>query len=114
VPRRPLHPCNHPGCPALTHARFCEPHERKRNSEYDAQRGSASSRGYGVDWQAKRERIFARDRNCRACGKPGTKRDNVDHVVPKRRGGTDDDQNLQRLCHGCHSTKTAAEDGRWG
>ena len=33
---------------------------------------------------------------------------------PVRSGGTDDEENLQALCHECHSAKTASEDGRWG
>ncbi len=31
----------------------------------------------------------------------------------RRRGGTDDPDNLQGMCHDCHSRKTAIEDGRW-
>jgi len=33
----------------------------------------------------------------------------VDHVVAKRQGGTDALDNLQALCHSCHSKKTASE-----
>lgn len=29
-------------------------------------------------------------------------------------GGSDDPDNLQGMCHDCHSAKTAKEDGRWG
>ena len=42
----------------------------------------------------------------------------VDHIVPLHQGGTDDASNLQALCHDCHATKTATEQGckrgRWG
>ena len=38
----------------------------------------------------------------------------VDHIVPKARGGPDAWDNLQALCKSCHSRKTAVEDGRWG
>ena len=31
----------------------------------------------------------------------------VDHIKRKRDGGTDDWDNLQGLCHSCHSMKTA-------
>jgi 5-methylcytosine-specific restriction protein A len=30
----------------------------------------------------------------------------VDHIIPKREGGTDHPANLQSLCHSCHSKKT--------
>ncbi|CAG9197057.1 putative enzyme [Burkholderia vietnamiensis] len=33
----------------------------------------------------------------------------VDHVVPKAKGGTDRDENLQAICNGCHAAKTARE-----
>lgn len=38
----------------------------------------------------------------------------VDHIMPKSQGGTDDWSNLQALCKSHHSEKTAREDGRWG
>jgi 5-methylcytosine-specific restriction enzyme A len=33
----------------------------------------------------------------------------VDHIVAKRDGGQDADNNLQALCHACHSRKTNVE-----
>ena len=36
----------------------------------------------------------------------------VDHIVPLHKGGTDDLDNLQSLCHDCHAEKTAAEQGK--
>lgn len=44
---------------------------------------------------------------CEACGAAGAR--DVDHRIPRSRGGTDDFSNLQLLCHGCHSTKTGRE-----
>jgi len=38
----------------------------------------------------------------------------VDHVQPLEDGGTDDDENLQTLCHSCHGTKTREEQRRRG
>ena len=36
----------------------------------------------------------------------------VDHIVPLHKGGTDDLDNLQSLCHDCHAEKTATEQGK--
>jgi len=38
----------------------------------------------------------------------------VDHIVPKVHGGTDDTSNLQSLCAAHHRLKTATVDRRWG
>jgi 5-methylcytosine-specific restriction protein A len=38
----------------------------------------------------------------------------VDHIVPLEEGGTDDDANLQVLCHACHGKKTREEQRRRG
>lgn len=74
--------------------------------------GTTTQRGYGWAWQKLRARILARDKGlCQPClklGRPVAARD-VDHVVPKHRGGTDDDTNLQSLCGPCHDAKTAKE-----
>lgn len=46
---------------------------------------------------------------CRKCGGRATE---VDHITPLFRGGTNDDRNMQSLCHACHATKTASERRR--
>ena len=35
--------------------------------------------------------------------------DQVDHIIPVARGGTDDSDNLQAVCRSCHASKTASE-----
>jgi 5-methylcytosine-specific restriction protein A len=40
---------------------------------------------------------------CRWCGRPA---EDVDHIVPLARGGTNDEANLQSLCRRCHVAKT--------
>lgn len=59
------------------------------------------------------EEPLCRDPYGEHVGRP-TVANHVDHITPKRRGGTDVRSNLQSLCHSCHSRKTALEDGRWG
>jgi 5-methylcytosine-specific restriction protein A len=73
---------------------------------YDRRRGTAAQRGYGARWQ-KRRGIFLRQHPlCAQCSAPAT---DVDHITPKRQGGSDDESNLQPLCATCHSRKTNRE-----
>lgn len=75
---------------------------------------SSSSRGYGTQWRKLREHVLARDRGlCVACYRRGilAKATDVDHIVPKFRGGTDAMSNLQSLCRDCHKEKTAIDGG---
>ena len=73
---------------------------------------STTERGYGWAWQQLRRRILARDKGlCCVCGKAGrvTLASEVDHIVNKAEGGSDDEANLQSLCVPCHKAKTAGE-----
>jgi hypothetical protein len=38
----------------------------------------------------------------------------VDHILAKRDGGTDDRGNLRSLCKPCHSRRTAVDQSGWG
>lgn len=112
MPTRPPHPCNRPGCPELTSERFCKAHAQAEQRRYDAERGSSAQRGYGSSWRRVRALVLERDPICRLCGqRPSV---DVDHIRSKRAGGTDSLDNLRGVCHGCHSVKTARQDGRWG
>lgn len=75
-------------------------------------RRSASARGYGRNWQKLRLSVLAEEPLCRACLARGqvVAAVDVDHIVPKSKGGTDHRSNLQPLCHPCHSVKTGTED----
>ncbi len=78
----------------------------------DPRRGTRHERGYGTAWDALRLAILQRDAGlcvpCRTAGRvtPATE---VDHVVNRARGGTDDPANLQSICMACHNAKTARE-----
>jgi len=106
--------CAHPRCPDVVPSgqRHCTKHKRAEVKQYERGRGSSSERGYDRKWQKIRAVIIARDPVCKACNRKPTT--DVDHITPRRRGGTDAESNLQGLCHTCHSSKTATEDGRWG
>lgn len=78
---------------------------------------STTKRGYGWAWQQTRERILTRDSGlCCVCSRAGrvTVATEVDHIVNKAEGGSDDDGNLQSICKPCHKAKTAAESHRAG
>ena len=62
-------------------------------------------------WRALRRRYLSRNPECVYCGLPATQ---VNHKVPVRSGGTDQDHNLEACCAGCHSRVTATLDGGGG
>ena len=74
----------------------------------------ANLRGYDWAWQKRAKRILAGEPLCRACLDLGiaTIATEVDHILPKAKGGTDEEDNLQPLCTPCHIAKTIAEAGR--
>lgn len=63
----------------------------------------------GRRWMAIRSSILSRDPLCVECLKQDrvTASQEVDHIVPLSRGGTDDEENLQGLCVDCHKVKSA-------
>ena len=66
-------------------------------------RPTAHERGYGAAWRRLRAEVLDDEPLCRVCGRIAT---DVDHIRPKRRGGSDDRSNLQPLCKAHHSAKT--------
>lgn len=61
--------------------------------------------------QRRRERILSERPLCVACERAGrvAAATELDHVVPLWKGGSEDDSNMQGLCHACHAEKTATE-----
>jgi 5-methylcytosine-specific restriction enzyme A len=117
MPKKAPTPCRHPGCAALVaEPGYCDEHKRDAIGwKADAYRGSRHERGYGADWARRRVRILKRDCGlCQPCLRNSevTKATQVDHIVPKAEGGTDDDDNLQAICSPCHTAKTAQESAR--
>ncbi len=100
MPCKPLRPCSVVGCPRpATVGGKCAGHA----AQQERQRGSAAARGYGQRWRRIRDKYLAAHPWCVRCGARAT---DVDHIRPRRQGGSDDDSNLQALCHACHSAKT--------
>jgi 5-methylcytosine-specific restriction protein A len=107
-------PCAQPACSALVYdgSGWCEKHKRVDGKFSDAHRGSRHQRGYGSEWDKQRRRVLERDNYlCQVCMKKGwiSRARQVDHVLPKAFGGSDDDDNLQSICVPCHKAKTALE-----
>lgn len=91
----------------------CEAHRRLHTNRFgDKDRGSRHERGYGTAWGKLRAYVLNRDKGlCQPCLRDGrvTAGREVDHIVNKQRGGTDDSSNLQCICRDCHRAKTATE-----
>jgi 5-methylcytosine-specific restriction endonuclease McrA len=57
-------------------------------------------------WKLIRKRVLERDgRTCNHCGQSEGKME-VDHILPRHRGGDDSMGNLQTLCQRCHIKKS--------
>lgn len=101
-------------CPELLDAPgFCAAHAKKLRQADDQRRGSSASRGYGGQWRKRRAAWLAAHPLCEdpfgAHGGRPVPATDVDHMIPKRFGGADDESNYQSLCHECHSRKTRTE-----
>lgn len=56
-------------------------------------------------WKRSRCKILERDEwICQYCGAPA---EHVDHIIPRRRGGSDDEDNLVAACARCNLSKGA-------
>ena len=114
MPTAARHACAHPRCPRLVErgrAR-CPEHERAYGGQRRETRPELRLYHDGGWWRAFRKTFLAEHPLCVDCGKPATV---VDHVTPHRgdpakfRAGP-----FAARCAGCHSRKTALEDGGFG
>lgn len=59
MPRKPKRPCSQPGCPELTHQRFCVAHAKEEARRYERyQRDPATRKRYGRAWRRIRDRFI--------------------------------------------------------
>ena len=93
--------CAHPGCPELAEtAGRCAAHQRQAWVH-------PNRRPLPPNWSKLRAQVLRRDRRtCQTCGGRATQ---VDHIVPRADGGTDEVSNLAAICDGCHKAKTNTE-----
>lgn len=108
MPRKLPTPCSYPGCPNLSHGRYCEKHRTARRQEdwdYKARRTDLEEQAFYKSERWKRLRKWKLMQNplCEICGAVAQV---VDHIKPIKDGG---DwmaiDNLQSLCVRCHNVK---------
>lgn len=96
-------------CTFVTDGRRCRakiPAGRSRCSAHQ-HRGVRRNRPRDLppDWPKIRAAVLDRDPICKLCG--FLESTTADHKVDRADGGSDDMDNLQGVCTGCHSSKTA-------
>lgn len=112
---RPMRPCHHPGCAALTRERYCDRHAPlhiKLDIRPDDQQ--AWRRLYKTTrWKQLRATQLLMQPFCADCAKRGerVRASDVDHIKDHKGNKAlfYDAGNLQSLCHSCHSRKTLTE-----
>ena len=79
---------------------------------------SRHERGYGAEWDRIRKQILERDNyichcpQCRGGVLRVTSANEVDHIITKAKGGTDDPENLRAVNHDCHKRLTIEQQGK--
>jgi 5-methylcytosine-specific restriction protein A len=111
---RPLSNCTTPGCPNLVGRGRCPDCRTDRQRQQDAQRPSASARGYGSGWRRVRGAFLKAHPTCQTpgCSSASTE---ADHY-PKTRAELvaagelhpDAWRFLVARCKPCHSARTLA------
>lgn len=115
MPSKAYRLCTYPGCPELTHGRYCPEHryigeqeeqERiRRLKRNDKHWGKTAERGYDADWRKLRMAYLKRHPLCERCEEQGRVEPAVlvHHIVPISAGGKAlDKHNLMALCRECH------------
>lgn len=112
MPSAAMTPCRHVGCPALVDSGYCEQHKPESPARrYDAERGSAASRGYDYRWQRFRAAFLRRHPVCVDCANLGRVTPATEpHHIRKLRDYPDlrlVESNLMALCKEHHTDRTA-------
>lgn len=109
---KPLRPCRYPGCSALTREGYCPEHKPKQT----VRRESAAWHGWyslPVWTEELRPNQLLKEPFCRECTRCGFRvyATDVDHIRDHKGDWSRfvDPDNLESLCHSCHSRKTMRE-----
>jgi len=110
MPVSPPRPCTKARCTKYaTKKGRCDEHQIKA---WDHGGKTRHERGYDNNWYRLRKQALTRDDHlCQDCLLEGiyTLAKDVDHVVPKYKGGQDELSNLRSLCRPHHKPKTQKE-----
>ena len=117
MPKSAPKPCRSPRCASYAgNGGYCDSHKIEAKAESKlggwGNRESSTARGYGSRWQKIRISVLRRDDYlCQICLISDRLQvaNEVDHILPKAKGGNDDIDNLQSLCKECHKLKTISE-----
>lgn len=108
MPTKAPRPCAEPGCPNLVTkdgVYRCEDHYRPYMNQWKKPRDV----DYGKGWALKSKMFLRAHPDCERCGEKAVL---AHHIIRKRDGGSDDDDNLEALCNACHEAEHVNE--RWG
>jgi len=108
MPRMPRRGCAYGTCSrlAVEGSQYCEEHKKMIDRQYNRYgREEEVRKKYGAAWKRARDRHAAIFPYCEECYREGKIRlmDEVHHIIPVSRGGTNDDSNLMSLCRSCHN-----------
>ena len=110
---KPLRPCRHPGCCVLVSDGYCDAHRPRgdrRSEEAQSWRWMYQTDEWKLDLRPAQ---LLREPFCRECTRHGrrVRATDVDHIVDHKGDWQIfcDRDNLESLCHSCHSRKTARE-----
>lgn len=117
MPPRAKRPCRQQLCPGKTTARhgYCDLHASLASGWNRPGRATAEQRGYDWKWRKLARQVLERDMHlcqCEDCKGERLPATEVDHIVPKSAGGTDEPGNLQAINRDCHARKTRREARR--
>jgi len=109
---KPLRPCRHPGCGVLVPGGYCAAHQPPRTDRSEEAKTWRWMYQTG-DWKRLRAAQLLRQPFCRVCAGRGLRvpATDVDHIRDHKGDWAlfTDPDNLESLCHSCHSRKTARE-----